>query len=266
MSLSSDLDPVCGMRVDPAHPKGGTHVHAGKTYGFCNPRCRERFAAEPGRYLATPARSRCAPEHGCMPHTAEHGGAPVSWHRRRPAGVWVCPMDPEVASAQPGACPRCGMAPRAEGARRRDRHPVGLPDAPADRPGCAGHVPHLRDGARTADGDPRRASESRAAGHAASPPGGRSVHRRAARRRDGRDGGLAFTVVDRLGRAPPRHAGRALGGRSVLRPGGRLNPQPEPEHVHPHRARGRRRLRLQPRRHARSGHAFPRPSAVTADG
>src|SRR5271155_1945091 len=25
------------------------------------------------------------------------------------AGDWVCPMDPDVRSKQPGVCPRCGM-------------------------------------------------------------------------------------------------------------------------------------------------------------
>lgn len=44
-------DPVCGMAVDPVNPRGGSLVHAGKTYGFCNPVCRDRFAAEPARFL-----------------------------------------------------------------------------------------------------------------------------------------------------------------------------------------------------------------------
>ena len=44
-------DPVCGMMVDPAAARGGSHAHKGKTYFFCNPRCRERFAADPEKYL-----------------------------------------------------------------------------------------------------------------------------------------------------------------------------------------------------------------------
>ena len=44
-------DPVCGMMVDPAAARGGSHAHNGKTYFFCNPRCRERFAADPEKYL-----------------------------------------------------------------------------------------------------------------------------------------------------------------------------------------------------------------------
>jgi len=45
-------DPVCGMMVNPAAARGGSHEHKGNTYYFCNPRCRERFAADPEKYLA----------------------------------------------------------------------------------------------------------------------------------------------------------------------------------------------------------------------
>ena len=45
-------DPVCGMDVD---PKGAKHraEYAGRTYLFCCGGCRERFLADPERYLAT---------------------------------------------------------------------------------------------------------------------------------------------------------------------------------------------------------------------
>jgi Cu+-exporting ATPase len=93
-------DPVCGMKVDTASPRGGTHEHAGKTYFFCNPRCRERFAADPGHWLArgpSPAAMKApapAPAHA-------PGEGPVEW---------VCPMDPEVLETKPGPCRICGMA------------------------------------------------------------------------------------------------------------------------------------------------------------
>jgi Cu+-exporting ATPase len=48
-------DPVCGMHVDPNHARGGSHEHGGKTYYFCNPRCRERFVEDPERYLGAGA-------------------------------------------------------------------------------------------------------------------------------------------------------------------------------------------------------------------
>lgn len=85
----SVIDPVCGMKVNPASARGGSHEHAGHTYYFCNPRCRERFAAEPDRYLA-PA-------------------APPAAVKVAAGTVWICPMDPEIRQDHPGACPKCGM-------------------------------------------------------------------------------------------------------------------------------------------------------------
>jgi len=46
------IDPVCGMKVDPAKARGGSHVYAGATYFFCGPRCRERFSADPEAFAA----------------------------------------------------------------------------------------------------------------------------------------------------------------------------------------------------------------------
>jgi xanthine dehydrogenase accessory factor len=49
------VDPVCGMTVA---IEGACHtaVHDGVTYYFCNPGCRERFEAEPSRYLESVVR------------------------------------------------------------------------------------------------------------------------------------------------------------------------------------------------------------------
>jgi len=44
------IDPVCGMYVDPARAKHRAE-HAGRTYLFCCGGCRERFLADPERYL-----------------------------------------------------------------------------------------------------------------------------------------------------------------------------------------------------------------------
>lgn len=43
------VDPVCGMSV-PAAAGGSRLSQAGRDYYFCSPVCRDRFAAEPGRY------------------------------------------------------------------------------------------------------------------------------------------------------------------------------------------------------------------------
>jgi Cu+-exporting ATPase len=93
--LSIATDPVCGMQVNPAAPKGGAHEHAGRTYYFCNPRCREKFRTEPERYLAPVAIAPVAEP----PPTTSAG--PMEY---------ICPMDPEIVRSQPGACPICGMA------------------------------------------------------------------------------------------------------------------------------------------------------------
>ncbi len=83
------IDPVCGMVVPVKNPKGGTVEHGGRTISFCNPKCREKFLADPAKYLAPKA----AP------------AEPTSDSR-----WYVCPMDPEVRQIGPGSCPKCGMA------------------------------------------------------------------------------------------------------------------------------------------------------------
>ena len=51
------LDPVCGMTVVVATARHRAE-HAGRTFFFCNPRCREKFLVAPERYLtALPAES-----------------------------------------------------------------------------------------------------------------------------------------------------------------------------------------------------------------
>lgn len=85
----TEQDPVCGMRVDPETAKGGSYRHNGATYYFCNPRCREKFQAEPAKYL-----------------TAGPQRAPAAVT----SGTYTCPMHPEIVRDRPGACPICGMA------------------------------------------------------------------------------------------------------------------------------------------------------------
>src|SRR6185295_13398506 len=102
-----EIDPVCGMKVDPAHAAGHAD-HQGRTYYFCAPRCRERFVADPARYLKPQA-----------PALIQLGGLKKSAAAPPPsppvtaadAGVeYTCPMHPEVRQIGPGSCPLCGMA------------------------------------------------------------------------------------------------------------------------------------------------------------
>ncbi|MGO9675611.1 MAG: heavy metal translocating P-type ATPase [Methylocella sp.] len=81
-------DPVCGMTVDPPTAKYQAH-HAGRTYYFCSAKCREKFVADPQRYL---------------------GAKPAPPPQSSPAGaIYTCPMHPQIRQVGPGACPICGM-------------------------------------------------------------------------------------------------------------------------------------------------------------
>ncbi len=87
------IDPVCGMTVDPA--KTPPHAtHDGVDYHFCSPRCREKFVADPGKYLAPPSGA-----------TAAAAAAEVA-----PGTTYTCPMHPQIRQESPGTCPICGMA------------------------------------------------------------------------------------------------------------------------------------------------------------
>jgi Cu+-exporting ATPase len=82
-------DPVCGMTVDIGTAKHRA-THEGKDWYFCNPRCLEKFRANPGQYLAPqPAAERASSAAGV---------------------IYTCPMHPEIRQDHPGNCPKCGMA------------------------------------------------------------------------------------------------------------------------------------------------------------
>jgi Cu+-exporting ATPase len=93
------------MSVNPATAKGGSHEHQGKSYFFCSPNCREKFAANPARYL----HGKALPE---PPPSASRVG-----------GQWVCPMHPEVVRDGPGSCPICGMALEPRSLAAEDENP-----------------------------------------------------------------------------------------------------------------------------------------------
>src|SRR5882757_10082129 len=80
-------DPVCGMSVDPQTAK---HRFAckGQDYFFCSGRCRERFEAEPDKFLQPK-----------QPEPAAPAGS-----------IYTCPMHREIRQIGPGSCPICGMA------------------------------------------------------------------------------------------------------------------------------------------------------------
>ncbi len=81
-------DPVCGMSVDSATAKHKAD-HADATYYFCSGGCREKFVANPTKYLAS---------------------LPAKPAEAAPGVMYTCPMHPQIRQAGPGACPICGMA------------------------------------------------------------------------------------------------------------------------------------------------------------
>jgi Cu+-exporting ATPase len=82
-------DPVCGMNVKP-ETAAAVESHAGTDYYFCNAGCRDKFRADPTRYL---------------------GGALAAPAAGRREGIeYTCPMHPEIVQIGPGSCPLCGMA------------------------------------------------------------------------------------------------------------------------------------------------------------
>ena len=87
-SLTTKLDPVCGMTVDPA-----TTAHHATRHGvdnhFCSSVCLGKFTADPENYLADSPRVKPMAE---------------------PGAIWTCPMHPEIRQQGPGTCPICGMA------------------------------------------------------------------------------------------------------------------------------------------------------------
>lgn len=74
------IDPVCGMsvKIDGARH---THVRAGATHYFCSPRCKDKFVADPARYLDAFTKVKAA--------AAEAAHAPKGT-------LYTCPMHPEI--------------------------------------------------------------------------------------------------------------------------------------------------------------------------
>ncbi len=95
---ASEIDPVCGMSVDPARAAGSVE-YAGKTYYFCSTHCVLKFQADPEHYLRPPA-----------PVLFQLGAASRNAETAATAAEYTCPMHPEVVSDRPGPCPKCGMA------------------------------------------------------------------------------------------------------------------------------------------------------------
>ena len=86
------------MAVDPGAAKH-RYAYRDREYVFCSAGCREKFAADPERYL----RPASAPKPQAAASTEV---------------IYTCPMHPQIRQRGPGHCPICGMAlePEAGGA------------------------------------------------------------------------------------------------------------------------------------------------------
>ncbi len=85
---SGEIDPVCGMHVDPAATQHHAE-HNGKPFHFCSAKCLAKFTAVPETYLKP------------KPALAAQTQAGVTY---------TCPMHPQIRQIGPGNCPICGMA------------------------------------------------------------------------------------------------------------------------------------------------------------
>ena len=97
----ADIDPVCGMKVDPA-TSPHRYTHEGRSYFFCSAGCRNKFMADPGKYLS-------------KADADQPPATPVPKET-----IYTCPMHPEVRQIGPGACPICGMALEPEAGGEHD--------------------------------------------------------------------------------------------------------------------------------------------------
>jgi P-type Cu+ transporter len=100
---TAHIDPVCGMTVDPSSAAAVVH-HEGLDHYFCSDSCRQKFEADPARYVA--------PRHPAPPAPAASS-----------AVEYTCPMHPEIVQLGPGSCPICGMALEPRTATLADDNP-----------------------------------------------------------------------------------------------------------------------------------------------
>lgn len=85
-AAQGNVDPVCGMSVDPRTAKHRAE-HRGHSYYFCSAGCRTKFVNDPQKYLGN-RELESVPE----------------------GTIYTCPMHPEIRQVGPGTCPICGMA------------------------------------------------------------------------------------------------------------------------------------------------------------
>jgi Cu+-exporting ATPase len=96
------------MIVDPTRTRHKAEL-AGTTYFFCGSSCREKFEAEPARFIAASA--------DAPPLKPASSGT-----------IYTCPMHPQIRQDHPGNCPICGMTLEPVAATDDERPSVELLD------------------------------------------------------------------------------------------------------------------------------------------
>ena len=172
---TGEVDPVCGMTVDPAHAAGSSRI-GNRTFYFCSTSCKQKFNADPAAYGAAAPASADVIDPVCgmtiskadAAGSSEYGGTtyyfcnpscktkfdadPAAYTSGKrpepksapPGATYICPMDPEVRQDKPGACPKCGMAlepemvtaPATKTEWTCPMHPEIVRDAPGNCPIC----------------------------------------------------------------------------------------------------------------------------------
>ncbi len=86
--LGSEIDPVCGMKINPLF-SAGNYVYKEKTYYFCAISCLNKFKQNPENFLQPKQKLVNSPLKDIE---------------------YTCPMHPEIVQIGHGSCPKCGMA------------------------------------------------------------------------------------------------------------------------------------------------------------
>ncbi len=97
-----NVDPICGMTVDPS-TAAARREYGGRTWYFCCAGCATKFQADPEKYAGS---AEAAPPTEEAPAGEKKPSEPSPDAK----ATYTCPMDPEVRQAGHGSCPKCGMA------------------------------------------------------------------------------------------------------------------------------------------------------------
>ncbi len=138
-------DPVCGMSVSADGP--WQYQWREQTVHFCSESCRDKFVAEPRRYLPDESGEGAEHHHDNPEHSHASTSGTVAGRDDScalPGVEWTCPMHPEIVQDHPGSCPKCGMALEPKGVPAATTrieytcpmHPEIVQDHPGNCPKC----------------------------------------------------------------------------------------------------------------------------------